>query len=116
MIIAGAAIWPTAQMFNFFFVPLPYRVLFINMVGFGFSTYTSLVASKAFWSAQPGISVSPSRCMPPFVVLFFLRLTHPPTRRGLAPEILPGYLWAHPQPCASASTPPKASTVGSCKG
>jgi hypothetical protein len=48
VILAGAVIWPPAQMVNFFFVPLPYRVLFINLVGFGWSTYTSLVASKTF--------------------------------------------------------------------
>jgi pimeloyl-ACP methyl ester carboxylesterase len=48
VLFAGATIWPPAQVINFFFVPLPYRVLFMNMVGFGWSTYTSLVASQAF--------------------------------------------------------------------
>jgi hypothetical protein len=48
IIIAGAIVWPPAQMLNFFFVPLPYRVLFINAVGLGWSTYTSFVASRGY--------------------------------------------------------------------
>jgi len=42
---AGAVVWPQAQLVNFFFVPLHYRVLYTNMVGLGWSTFTSVVAS-----------------------------------------------------------------------
>jgi hypothetical protein len=35
-------------MVNFLYVPLPYRVLFINVVGLGWSTYTSFVASRGY--------------------------------------------------------------------
>jgi hypothetical protein len=48
VIIAGAIVWPPAQMVNFLYVPLPYRVLFINVVGLGWSTYTSFVASRGY--------------------------------------------------------------------
>lgn len=48
VIIAGAIVWPPAQMINFLVVPLPYRILFINLVGLGWSTYTSFVASRGF--------------------------------------------------------------------
>jgi len=44
----GALVWPPAQVVNFFWVPLPYRVLFMNAVGFVWSTYTSVVAAGAF--------------------------------------------------------------------
>lgn len=42
---AGAVVWPQAQLVNFFFVPLHYRVLYTNAVGLGWSTFTSVVAS-----------------------------------------------------------------------
>lgn len=48
VIIAGALVWPPAQMVNFLVVPLPYRVLFINVIGLGWSTYTSFVASRGY--------------------------------------------------------------------
>jgi protein Mpv17 len=48
VIIAGAIVWPPAQMVNFLVVPLPYRVLFINVVGLAWSTYTSFVASRGY--------------------------------------------------------------------
>lgn len=69
VLLAGATIWPPAQMVNFFFVPLPYRVLFMNMVGFGWSTYTSLVASQAFY--HPHLAKSEDRRRRYCVTLYY---------------------------------------------
>jgi hypothetical protein len=69
VLLAGATIWPPAQMVNFFFVPLPYRVLFMNMVGFGWSTYTSLVASQAFY--HPHLAKSEDRRRRYYITLYY---------------------------------------------
>jgi protein Mpv17 len=85
VLLAGATIWPPAQMVNFFFVPLPYRVLFMNMVGFGWSTYTSLVASQAFYHPHLAKSEDRRRRLdppPPLPPLFFM----------------PRYMWMHSHP------------------
>ncbi|KAJ3052543.1 hypothetical protein HK097_006074 [Rhizophlyctis rosea] len=40
---ANWAIWPAALAFNFWFVPLKLRVLFVNILGLGWGTYLSFV-------------------------------------------------------------------------
>jgi hypothetical protein len=99
VIMAGAVIWPPAQMVNFFFVPLPYRVLFINLVGFGWSTYTSLVASKTF-HCDPCHHERP--CGRP----------HDPR---IIPTFLPRYMWMHSHPYTGSTTAPPPYTVNSWK-
>ncbi|KAL6063110.1 hypothetical protein QOT17_011778 [Balamuthia mandrillaris] len=42
--VAGLCVWPLAQFVNFTYVPLAYQVLFNNVVGLGWSTFSSLVA------------------------------------------------------------------------
>lgn len=102
VVLAGAAVWPPAQMVNFFFVPLAYRVLFINMVGFGWSTYTSLIASQAFHQRQNGEHPSGSQrytyllsliCLGPMIHQARLprRMQGPIT----LPPYLPRYTWMH---------------------
>lgn len=40
------AVWPPAQLLNFYLIPLRYRVFFDNMVSFGFDVYTPYVKYK----------------------------------------------------------------------
>ncbi|XP_064467460.1 mpv17-like protein 2 [Ornithodoros turicata] len=39
-------VWPPAQVFNFYVLPLRYRVFFDNLVSFGFDVYTPYVKYK----------------------------------------------------------------------
>ena len=39
-------VWPLAQFLNFYFVPLPYRVLFSNMVGLVWNVALSYISHK----------------------------------------------------------------------
>lgn len=41
--LADCAVWPPAQMINFYVLPLRFRVLFDNTVSLGFDVYTSYV-------------------------------------------------------------------------
>lgn len=41
--LAEWVIWPPAQMINFFFLPLRYRVLYDNTISLGYDVYTSYV-------------------------------------------------------------------------
>jgi protein Mpv17 len=37
----GALVWPFVNIINFKFVPIPYRLLFINVIGVGWNSYLS---------------------------------------------------------------------------
>lgn len=44
--IAEWVIWPPAQFVNFYFLPTRFRVLYDNVISFGYDIYTSYVAHK----------------------------------------------------------------------
>jgi protein Mpv17 len=40
------AVWPPASLLNFYFIPLRYRVLYDNIISFGFDIYNSYIVHK----------------------------------------------------------------------
>jgi len=44
--LAEWIIWPPAQIINFFFLPLRYRVLYDNTISLGYDVYTSYVKNE----------------------------------------------------------------------
>lgn len=51
--LAEWVIWPPAQMINFFFLPLRYRVLYDNTVSLGYDVYTSYVKHEIPTDSTP---------------------------------------------------------------
>lgn len=51
-------IWPPASLVNFYFVPLKYRVLYDNIVSFGFDVYNSYIVHRYLKTASPSSPLS----------------------------------------------------------
>jgi len=46
MVKAGYSCWPLVHMFGFAFIPVHWRLLYVNIVSLGFGTFLSLMASR----------------------------------------------------------------------
>lgn len=56
--LAEWVIWPPAQLFNFFCLPLKYRVLYDNCVSMCYDVYTSYVKNEVKIDCKPKIITS----------------------------------------------------------
>lgn len=45
-LIANYKVWPLVQMVNFYLIPLPYRVPFVNIIALGWNAYVSVLNSR----------------------------------------------------------------------
>ena len=45
--LRAGTLWPLAAFINYAYVPVPLRVLFINLVGISWSTFLSLSVARA---------------------------------------------------------------------
>lgn len=47
LLISGYLLWPAAQLFNFYFVPLKFRVNYTNMISLIWNSYVGYVANRS---------------------------------------------------------------------
>ncbi|KZT61083.1 Mpv17/PMP22 [Calocera cornea HHB12733] len=56
-LIANWQVWPAAQLINFRYMPLPYRVPFQASLGVFWSLYLSLLNSRGSTSPTEGVAI-----------------------------------------------------------
>lgn len=55
--IAEWMIWPPAQLINFYFLPLQYRILYDSVISLGFDVYNSYIVHKEFQKPRKSLII-----------------------------------------------------------
>ena len=61
MLFGFYKLWPAAQLFNFYVIPLKFRVNFSNIISLFWNTYVSWLANRPVRDVTPPISPSGSQ-------------------------------------------------------